>query len=149
MRSPWRAFIVPHAHHALAPTSSAANDVHDRAVSALLADYIGLYTRESLPRWRSLFLPGFVACAPDEHGGVTTWNLDAFYERQRAAFATGKPIAETLEDTRVERDDRIASVRSAFVWTDGTVSRRGRLMLLAVDDAGTFKVQALAFSYVG
>ena len=78
---------------------------------------------------------------------MTSWTLDEFYERQRASFATGKPIGETLENTRVEQSGSLASVRSDFTWTDGTVSRRGRLMLLAVGDRGRFRVQSLAFSY--
>ena len=121
--------------------------MNDQDLTALLDDYIGLYTRDALPRWRELFLPGFVATAPDGEGGVTSWTLDEFYERQRASFATGKPIAETLENTRVERTGSLACVRSDFTWTDGSVSRRGRLMLLAVGDRGRFRVQSLAFSY--
>ena len=35
----------------------------DAAVQALLGDYIGLYARDTLPRWKELFLPGFVAAA--------------------------------------------------------------------------------------
>lgn len=31
------------------------------SVSALLEDFIGLYARDTLERWRTLFLPGFVA----------------------------------------------------------------------------------------
>ena len=121
--------------------------MNDQDLKFLLDDYIGLYARDSLPRWRELFLPEFVATAPDDQGGVTAWTLDAFYERQRASFATGKPISESLENTRVERVGPLACVRSDFTWTDGTMSRQGRLMLLAVGDRGRFRVQSLAFCY--
>ena len=63
----------------------------DADLSRLLADYLGLYARESLARWRELFLPELVAAATDDDGTVTTWNLDAFMARQTAAFANGKP----------------------------------------------------------
>ena len=51
----------------------------DAAVRALLDDYIGLYARDALPRWKELFLNGFVAAAPAADGGVATWSLDEFY----------------------------------------------------------------------
>jgi len=137
------------ARHVLPSDGAGAASADDADVTALLDDYIGLYARDTLPRWRELFLPGFVATAPNDDGTVTTWGRDEFYERQRAAFATGKPIGEFLENTRVERTGKLACVRSDFVWTDGAVARRGRLMLLLVDERGRLRVQALTFSYVG
>ena len=119
----------------------------DPAVSAFLDDYIGLYRAATLPRWLELFLPGAIASAANADGSVTTWTRDAFYARQQALFASHKPIREYLENTRVEGDGRLACVRSDFVWTDGVVQRRGRLMLLLISDGGTLKAQALAFSY--
>ena len=119
----------------------------DPALAALLDDYIGLYARETLARWRELFLPEFVASSTNGDGSVTTWGLDDFYERQRRSFATGKPIGETLENVVTERIGAMAHVRADFVWTDGDVHRRGRLMLLVVERHGALKVQALAFGY--
>jgi hypothetical protein len=116
-------------------------------VRALLADYIGLYRRETLPRWRELFLPQFVATTRGSDGTLTTWGLDAFYERQRTSFETGRPITEVLENTSIDCAANFACVRSDFVWSDGTVSRRGKLMLLLVSAQGRAYVQALAFSY--
>jgi hypothetical protein len=120
---------------------------HDPELSSVLADYIGLYTREGLPRWRELFLPAFVATAANEDGSLTTWDLDAFYQRQASAFASGRPIRETLENTHVERTGPLAAVRSDFVWTDGEVVRRGRLMLQLIRERGRFRIQALTFGY--
>jgi hypothetical protein len=116
-------------------------------VSALLEDFIGLYSRDTLGRWRTLFLPGFVATATAEDGSLTTWNLDEFYERQQKLFATGKPIREVLQNTETRRDGDLAFVRSDFVWTDGDVRRPGRLMMLIVAERGELRIQALTFSY--
>ncbi len=120
---------------------------NDGDVSRLLSDYIGLYKRDSLERWRDLLLSGFIATSTNDDGSVTTRSREEFYERQRALFATGKPVSEVLENTQVTRTGNLASVSSDFVWTDGESSRRGRLMLLLILDRGVFRIQALTFSY--
>lgn len=122
---------------------------NDSEVTALLDDYIGLYTRDTLERWRDLFLPDFIATSTNEDGSTTTRGLDAFYERQRAQFATGKPVSEVLENTEIWRTDHLASVRADFVWTDTEITRHGRLMLLLIVERGHLKIQALTFSYHG
>ena len=116
-------------------------------VPALLEDFIGLYARDTLARWRTLFLPGFVATATNEDGSLTAWNLDEFYERQRKLFATGKPISEVLQNTEARRDGALALVRSDFVWADGDTTRPGRLMMLIVAEHGELRIHALTFSY--
>lgn len=121
----------------------------DPEVGALLKDYIGLYTEESLERWRELFLPGFIATSTNEDGSVTTRSLDEFYERQRKLFGPGKSVSEALENTRVERAGKLAVVRSDFVWKGGAVTRHGRLMMLLIAERGRLKIQALTFSYNG
>jgi hypothetical protein len=121
--------------------------IDDPEVAALLEDYIGLYARDTLSRWRKLFLPGFIATSTNEDGSVTTRSLEEFYERQRAAFATGKPVSEVLRNTHSERTGDLVCVRSDFVWTDGEATRRGRLMLLLVAERGKLRIQALTFSY--
>jgi hypothetical protein len=120
---------------------------NDAAVLALLDDYIGLYTRDNLERWRGLFLPEFIATSTNDDGSVTTRSLDEFHDRQRGLFATGKPVSETLENTQLVRSGNLASVSADFVWTDGEMMRRGRLMLSLILDRGTFRIQALTFSY--
>jgi hypothetical protein len=119
----------------------------DPALAAFLDDYIDLYTRDTLGRWRELFLPEFVASSTNHDGSVTTWGLDAFFERQRSSFATGKPISEVLENVATERIGRLVQVRSGFVWTDGEVRRRGKLMLQLIERHGELRIQALTFSY--
>ena len=118
-------------------------------VDELLDRFIGWYARDTLPRWRELFLPGFTAAAPNEDGSVTTWSLDEFYERQRQLFASGKPIREVLQNVETRRDGDLAWVRSDYVWTDGEVERPGRLMMLIVADRGELRIQSLTFSYLG
>lgn len=119
----------------------------DTQIAALLDDYIGLFTKDELARWFELFLPGATVTSANADGSVTTWNSDEFFERQRATFATGVPIREVLENTQAERTGRLAAVRSDFVWTNGTLTRRGRLMLLLIEEKGRLLIQALTFSY--
>ena len=121
--------------------------VQDAEVAALLTDYIGLYARDTLERWRDLFLPGFIATSTNDDGSTTTRSLDEFYERQRGLFATGKAVSEVLANTEVWRMGPLASVRADFVWTDTEVTRLGRLMMLLIVEHGRLKIQALTFSY--
>jgi hypothetical protein len=118
-------------------------------VDELLERFIGWYARDTLPRWRGLFLPAFTAASPNADGSVTTWTLDQFYERQRQLFATGKPVRETLLNTETRRVGALAWVRSDYLWTDGDVERPGHLMMLLVAGASDLKIQSLAFSYRG
>lgn len=110
--------------------------------------FLGLYTKDKLAQWKGLFLPGFVASATNEDGTVTSYSLDEFYERQRSLFASGKPVSETMMNTTKSRNGRLASVRSDYVWTDGTAKKPGRLMMQLVEEHGRFRIQAIAFSYL-
>ena len=121
--------------------------MNDQAIAALLRDYTGLYSRATLPRWRELFGPGFTATAANADGSITAYTLDAFYARQHAMFATGKPVGEILEQPQLHRAGGLACIHSDYVWTDGEVSRRGRLMMLVVAEHGQPRIQALTFSY--
>ena len=114
----------------------------------VVAAFLGLYTRDKLPQWKQLFLPSFVASATNADGTVSSYNLEEFYERQRGLFASGKPVSETMMNTEKSRNGRLATVRSDYVWTDGTAKKPGRLMMLLVEEQGRFRIQALAFSYL-
>jgi hypothetical protein len=118
----------------------------DPAVQQVLDDYIGLYRVDTLERWKTLFLPGFVASYTNDDGSVTTRTLDAFYERQRTTFAAG-PVAETLSNVRVNRVGRLAQVFADFRFTSRGVTRPGQLMLLMLEDKGQMKIAALIFTY--
>ena len=119
----------------------------DPQIAEFLVDYIGLYAKPTLAQWRDLFLPAATATSANPDGSVTTWTRDKFFERQRATFATDKPIREVLENTHAERTGRLVAVRSDFVWTDGMLTRRGRLMLLLIEEKGELLIQSLIFSY--
>ena len=51
------------------------------------------------------------------------------------------------EHPRVDRDGPLACIQAAYVWTDGEVRRRGRLMMLVVAEGGRPRIHALTFAY--
>ena len=120
---------------------------HDEAaVQRVLDDYIGLYRSDTLERWKALFLPGFVASYTNDDGGVTSRDLDEFYQRQLSAFAAG-PVSETLHNVRIQRVGNLAHVSADFRFTGRGATRPGRLMLLMIEEKGAFKIAALTFTY--
>jgi hypothetical protein len=123
-----------------------AGQTADAAVQRLLADYIGLYRKETLERWKMLFLPGFTATYTNDDGSVTTRNLKEFYERQLAAFAAGE-VSETLHNVRIHRAGRLAHVFADFRFTGRGSTRPGQLMLLMIEDKGELRIAALTFTY--
>lgn len=116
------------------------------AVQRVLDDYIGLYQRDRLEAWKSLFVSGFAATYTNDDGSVTTRSLEEFYERQRAAFERG-PVSETLENVRIYRMGRLAHVFADFKFTSGNTTRPGQLILLMIAVKGEFKISSLAFTY--
>jgi hypothetical protein len=118
----------------------------DAAVQQVLHDYIGLYRRETLDQWKTLFLPGFVASYTNDDGSVTTRTLDEFYDRQRNAFTQGD-VSETLHNVRVQRVGRLAHVFADFRFTSRGATRPGQLMLLMLEERGKLKIAALTFTY--
>jgi len=118
----------------------------DPAVQRLVDDYIGLYRKDTLERWKTLFLPGFTASYTNADGTVTTRNLEAFYESQRSGFAAGD-MSETLQNVRAQRVGRLAQVSADFRFTSRGSTRPGQLMLLMIEEKGQLKIAALAFSY--
>ena len=115
-------------------------------VQRLLDDYIGLYRKDTLERWKALFLPGFTATYTTDDGSVTTRNLEQFYERQRAAFAAGD-VSETLHNVRIHRSGRLAHAFADFRFTARGSTRPGRLMLLIIEEKGELRIAALTFTY--
>jgi len=118
----------------------------DPAVQRLVDDYIGLYRKDTLERWKTLFLPGFTASYTNADGTVTTRNLEAFYESQRSGFAAGD-MSETLQNVRARRVGRLAQVSADFRFTSRGSTRPGQLMLLMIEEKGQLKIAALAFTY--
>ena len=130
--------------HAQAP---AVPNASDEALRQVVADYVGLYRADALPRWKKLFLPGFTAAHTREDGGVRQRTLEEFYEAQRRYFETGKSIQEELENVRIERQGRLASVWADFVLTEQGEKSRGKLVLLLIEEQGSFRIHSLMFSY--
>jgi hypothetical protein len=131
-----------------APTDRArAQMPPDEGLNRVVADYVGLYRRETLDAWRELFLPGFTAASTRPDGSVLVRNLDEFYAAQKRYLDSGRAIRELLENTRTERHGRLASVWSDFVLTDEGETSRGRLALTLVEEKGRFRIHSLMFSY--
>ena len=118
----------------------------DAEVQRVLDDYIGLYRKETLERWKALFLPGFVASYTNDDRSVTSRNLDEFYQRQLAAFAGG-PVSETLHNVRTQRVGNLAHVFADFRFTGRGATRPGQLMLLMIKEKAEFRIAALTFTY--
>jgi hypothetical protein len=115
-------------------------------VRRVVDDYIGFYTKERLPEWKTLFLPSFTATYTNADGTVSVRSLEQFYESQRAGFAKG-PMSETLHDVRITREGRLAHAFAGFDFTSGGSTRRGQLMLLLIESKSEFRIAALTFSY--
>lgn len=116
-------------------------------VKRVVDDYVGLYRKDSLERWRELFLPSFTSISTNADGTVTARSLEEFYQAQRRGFAETKEMGETLENVRIERTGRLATAWADFVFhADGTV-RRGRLVLTLIEERGVFRIAGLMFSY--
>jgi len=124
----------------------ATTQTSDLAVQRVLDDYIGLYRKDTLERWKALFLPAFTATYTNDDGSVTTRNLEQFYERQRAAFAAGE-VSETLHNVRIHRAGRLAHVFADFRFTARGSTRPGQLMLLMIEEKGQLRIAALTFTY--
>lgn len=119
----------------------------DRGLDRLVADYIDLYTRDALPRWKALFLPTFTVASTAADGGVSTRNLDQFYAAQERGFSSSRSMGERLENVRVDRGGRLASVWADFVFWQDADSTRGRLVLLAIHQREGWRFHSLMFSY--
>ena len=119
----------------------------DAAVQRVVDDYIGLYRKDTLERWKTLFLPSFTASYTNDDGSVTSRTLDDFYQRQASGFAAGE-MTETLHNVRIQRVGRLAQVFADFRFSSrGGPVRPGQLMLLMIEDKGAFKIAGLAFTY--
>jgi hypothetical protein len=127
--------------------AGAGDETRDDAVGRVVKDYVGLYRRETLDRWRELFLPTFTAASTRPDGTLNLRGLDEFFAAQKRYLDSGRAIGEELENVRIERSGRLASVWADFVLHDEAETSRGRLVLLLVDEKGAFKIHALMFSY--
>ena len=122
-------------------------DASDPRLDRVIADYVGLWRRETLPQWETLFLPSFTAANTRPDGSTNLRTREQFLEAQRQYHARVDNLKEELENVRVERRGRMASVWADFVVTDSGKQNRGRLVLLIMEDRGDYKVHSLMFSY--
>jgi dihydroorotase/N-acyl-D-amino-acid deacylase len=129
------------------PGAGAVSATDVTPVRRIVDDYVELYRKDSLARWRELFLPTFTATSPAASGGVTVRTLDEFYDAQARGFATATDMSETLDGVVIERSGRIATARAGFAFHQNGTSRRGRLVLTLVEREGAWKIAALLFSY--
>ncbi len=116
-------------------------------VKRVVDDYVGLYRKDALERWRELFHPSFQSASTNQDGSVTTRTLEEFYQAQRRGFVEAKEMSETLENVRIERHGRLATAWADFVFHYDGTSRRGRLVLTLIEERATFRIAGLMFSY--
>jgi SnoaL-like domain len=131
----------------VAPISAQPAPDLDRSLQRLVADYTGLYTRESLPRWHELFLPTFTSASTTSDGGVSLRRLEEFYAAQERGFSTAANMGERLENVDIERRGRIATIWADFVYWHDDEGRRGRLVLTAIFAREGWRFHSLMFSY--
>jgi hypothetical protein len=117
------------------------------ALDKAVADYVGLYTRSTLDRWKSLFHASLVVAYPGENGGIRTRGLDEFFKAQRDYFETGRSISERLENVRIDAGWRIARVSADFVFVDEGQENRGKLGLHLVETADGWTITSVLFAY--
>jgi SnoaL-like domain len=132
---------------ALGTDRARAETPSEDGLNRVVADYVGLYRRETLEAWRGLFLPGFTAASTRPDGSVLVRTLDEFFLAQKRYLDSGRRIRETLENVRTERQGRLASVWADFVLTDEGETSRGRLVLTLIEGKGQFRIHSLMFSY--
>lgn len=130
-----------------AGSSVQQSSANDPRLERVIADYVGLWRRETLAEWEKLFLPSFTAANTRPDGSTNLRTREQFIEAQRQYHARVDNLKEELENVRVERRGRMASVWADFVVTDSGKQNRGKLVLLIMEDRGEYKIHSLMFSY--
>lgn len=130
-----------------AVSTSTQSEPTDPRLDRVIADYVGLWRRETLDQWEKLFLPSFMVANTRSDGTTNLRTRDQFFEAQRGYHARVANLREDLENVRVERRGRLASVWADFVVTEGANKNRGRLVLLIIEDRSEYKIHSLMFTY--
>jgi hypothetical protein len=130
-----------------APGVSGTPAPADPRLERVVADYVGLYRRETLDQWEKLFLPSFTAANTRPDGTVGVRARDEFIEAQRRYHARVDGLREDLENVRIERQGPLASVWADFVVTDSGKKNRGKLILLIIRAGDEYKIHSLMFAY--
>ena len=129
-----------------APLGAQAVDSADAKLRKAVADYVGLYRKDSLDAWEKLFMPSFTAANTRADGGTSMRTREEFFASQRR-YHERADVTEELENVRIERNGRLASVWADFIVNENGRRSRGKLVLLAMEDAGQFRFHALMFAY--
>lgn len=129
-----------------ANAQSTSADSADATLKRVVADYVGLYRRDALDQWEKLFLPSFTSANTRADGGTSLRTREEFFASQRRYLA-GAEVTEELENVRIERSGRLASAWADFIVNENGQRRRGKLVLLAMQDAGEWKFHSLMFAY--
>jgi len=126
---------------------AAGEEPADAGLRRLLEDYVGLYRADRLADWKRLLHERVSVADPRPDGTIRFRGLEEFFGTQQGFFASGRRIGERLEEVRVAEGRRIARVTANFVFVDEGEERRGRLGLQVVEEAGTWRIVAIVFSY--
>lgn len=135
------------AAHAVAASEEKPPSGSRPALDAIVADYVGLYARPTLDRWKTLFHPSLVVAYPTEDGGIRSRGLEEFFKAQKDYFETGRSVGERLENIRIDEGWRIARVSADFVFVDEGKQSRGKVGLHLVETREGWKITAVIFSY--
>ena len=146
MRSTIVALCLVLATGNVAESQSTTGDSSDARLKQAVADYVGLYRRDTLDAWEKLFLSSFTAANTRADGGMSMRNREEFLASQRR-YHERNDVTEELENVRIERNGRLASVWADFIVNENGRRNRGKLVLLAMEDAGQIKFHALMFAY--
>ena len=128
------------------PVSNSA-PAPDPRLERVVADYVGLYRRETLDQWEKLFLPTFTAANTRPDGTIGVRSRDEFFDAQRRYHARVDGLREDLENVRIERKGPLASVWADYVVTEGSQKNRGKLTLQIIQDKADWKIHSLMFAY--
>ena len=131
---------------AATPAEKSSSGGH-QALDQVVADYVGLYTRSTLDRWKTLFHPSLVVAYPTEEGGIRARGLEEFFKAQKDYFETGRKVSERLENVRIDEGWRMARVNADFVFVDEGQESRGKLGLHLVETRDGWMITAVLFSY--
>ena len=99
-------------------------DSADVKLRMAVDNYVGLYTKTTLDAWEKLFLPSFSAANTRSDGGTSMRTREEFFASQRRYHAS-RDVTEALENVRIERNGRLASVWADFIVTDNGQRSRG------------------------
>jgi hypothetical protein len=119
----------------------------DEPVGRVLADYVGLWRRETMYLWQDLFLSTFTAASTNPDGTVSVQTRDQFFSAQQRNQERVVGLRQHLENVRVERIGRLATVWADFVVTGTGERQRGKLVMLLIPEAGSYKIHSLVFTY--